>query len=62
MYSHKSIFSFEFKCSDHLPSNYSQILILVSKNIMDPLAFKNLFLCDKFASLSFENMDTPSNT
>ena len=62
MYSHKIIFSFNFKYSDHLPSNYSQILTLISKNIMDPLAFKNLFLCDKFARLSFENMDTPSNT
>jgi len=62
MYSHKIIFSFKFKYSDLLPSNYSQIMILISKNIMDPLAFKNLFLCNKFARLSFENMDAPSNT
>jgi hypothetical protein len=62
MYSHKIIFSFNFKYLDHLPSIYSQILILISKNIMDPLAFKNIFLCDKFARLGFKNMDTPSNT
>ena len=61
MYSHKIIFPFKFKYSDHLPTNYCQILVLISKNIMDPLAFKNLFLCDKLARVSFKNMDTPSN-
>jgi hypothetical protein len=62
MYLHKVTFSFKFKYSDHLPSNYSQILVLISKNIMDPLAFKNLFLCDKLARLSFKNLDAPSDT
>lgn len=28
---------------------------------MDPLTFKNLFLSNKFARLSFKYMDTPSN-